>query len=553
MLLLVAARVGLGYAIGAWYGTNQECDDLAMFNGLSPWRITQPNEMSLIKDLSFSLFLGVSAVTNLPYTIVLSLFWALTALVAWLAIGKVTKNKWLRLFAFAYVLFLPTAFESWSGLRIYRNSIFVPCIILTSSLALMLLIDLIKKEKTKKTVWTAIFAGLSYAFTYHLQEGAAWLKACMLVMLLVCLIIICYRFFKTKVKGKLELKKTISWLAICLTPFVILFAWTNIYKGINHAFFGVYETNTRTNGELAKYVETTYIVDSPNRNMLVWSPYDAIAATFEASPTLKSHPELLEGIRTTEWFEGDIEKHPIIREFFGWVIRTELKQAGLWTSEKDVSDMFKQVNTELSEAFKNGSLKKAEGRIQPLKSAYPYTWDEIVAWDFPGQTWTSLKDAVWLEGYTIGFSYSSNDSNQFRDGKILHMIGDVNNPTGRKREFGKTVANIIAWAYRIINTVLILSSLAFILAQIIRLFKNWKTRKKYLKEHKTTLCLALASFMFFGAAIAYSLGISWFFTEEFTIQIFLFYRIGMSGLLTLAYLSALIGIVVEHQKSKTKH
>ena len=551
MLALVLARVGLGYAIGAWYGTDQLCDDLAMFNGLSLKRLTSPDELSLIKELSYSLFLGVSAITNLPYTVFLSLFWALTAFVVWLLAGKLTKNKWVRLFTFAYVLFLPTAFESWGGLRVYRNSIFVPCIILTLSLSLILLLQLIKREKTKKMIWTAIATGLAFAFTYYLQEGASWLKACMLVSFLVCFIIIVYRLFKEKTKKQFNIKQTAIWLLAIFLPFTVLFVWENAYKGFNHAFFGVYETNTRTNGELAKYVETTYIVDSPNRNLIVWSTFDAIEATFEASPTLKSHPELLEEIRTSDWVEGDIAKHPIPREFLGWVIRTELRQTGLWTSDGAVNEMFKQVNTELTEAFKNGTLKKAEGRFQPIKSAYPYTWDDIVARDFPGQTWTSLKDAVWLEGYTIGFTYSSDNVNVSRDGKILHMLGDINVPNSKRREFGKTIANVVAWAYRIVNTILLASSLIFILYQIIRFFKHWRTRQSYIKENKLTLSLTLASLAFFGIAIVYSLGVTWFLTDDsFSRQIFVFYHIGMSAFMALGYLSAFIGITKNRNTSK---
>lgn len=550
MLTLIVLRVGLGYAIGAWYGTDQLCDDLAMFNGLSLKRLTSPNELSLIKDLSFSLFLGLSAITGLPYTIFLSLFWAFTAIVVWFAAGKVTRNKWLRLFAFAYVLFLPTAFEAWGGLKIYRNSIFAPCIILTFSYALMLPVDLIKKEKINKSIWTAIFTGLSFAFTYHLQEGAAWLKACMLMILLVCLAIIIYRLVKQRTNGKPKIKDALKWSIICLTPFMALFVWTNIYKGVNHAVFGVYETNTRTSGELAKYVETTYVVDSPNRTMIVWSPYDAIKATFEASPTLKAHPELLEEIRTTAWYNGDIEEHPIPREFLGWVIRTELREVGLWTSEEDVSNMFKQVNLELEEAFKNGTLKKVEGRIQPIKSAYPYTWEDIVSWNFPGQILASLEDAIWLKNYTIGFDYSSDDKDPTIEGKILHMIGDVNISTGKKRELGKLGANIITWIYRIMNTILFVGSFGFIIVQIIKLFKNWQMRKQYLKKNRLALSFALTSLLFFGAAVLYSFGISWFFTEEFPRRIFIFYRIGISGFLALAYMPAVIGIIETTRKYK---
>ena len=151
MILLVLVRIALGYAIGAWYGANQVCDDLIMFDGLSLKRLTSPNELSLVKDLSYSLFLGISAVTNLPYTVTLSLFWALAALVAWLLVRKVSKNKWVQFFAFVYVLFLPIAFEAWSGLRVYRNSIIAPSIIITFGLALITFINLVKKEKPFKS------------------------------------------------------------------------------------------------------------------------------------------------------------------------------------------------------------------------------------------------------------------------------------------------------------------------------------------------------------------------------------------------------------------
>ena len=558
MITLVLIRVGLGYAIGAWYGTDQICDDLAMFNGISLKRLASPDELSLIKDLSYSLFLGFSAITNLPYTVVLSLFWALTAFVAWLAVRKVTKNKWVQFFAFSYVLFLPVAFEAWGGLRVYRNSIIVPCIITTFSLALIMLIDIVKKEKLKKTIWASILTGLSFAFTCFLQEDGIWLKACMLVVLMACVIVIGYRLFKNKIKGKFGIKKAIIGILVCLIPFGVLFVWEIVYKGFNYAFFGVYQTNTRTEGELAEYVEKTYLVDSPNRNKVTWSPYDAIAATFEASPTLKTYPQLLERLRTSDWSLGDMEKNPLIREFLGWAIRTELKNVGLWTSEKDVSDMFKRVNDELDEAFANGTLKKSEGRIQILKSAGAYTWDEIFDGQFVDEFFTSYRDAIWLEGYNIGFSNRPDvpNSSYARDNKVLHMWNDVNIASGKKREIANLVANIVTWIYRVVNIALFILTTAFVIIQVVKLFKNWKEKTTYIKSNALVLSLALTSFLFLGASAVYSLGMSWFFTSDFHRQIFIFYRVGMTALLTLAYIPAVIGVerifIEQREKKKDK-
>ncbi len=552
MIALVILRIGLGWAMGAWYGVDQECDEIAMFNGLSPGRLIHQDYMSLIKDLNFSLFLGLSSVSGLPYTVFLSLFWALVAFVAWLLAKKVCKNKWLTLFIFSYVLFLPTAFDSWGGLRVYRNSIIVPCIILMFSLVLMLLVDLIKKESYKKMTWTAIMAGLSVAFLYYLQEDGTWIMACMLVFLIICFWIIGYRVIKKRGKGNLNWKKIAITAGICLIPFVALFAWGNIYKSVNNVVFGVYETNTRTNGELAEYVQKTYIIDSPNRSKVVWSPYDAIAATFEASPTLQGHKEILENIRRNAWSNGDAENNPLPREFLGWAIRVAVSDAGLWTSEKDVSDLFRQVNNELDEAFRVGSLKKAEGRIQLLKSAGAYTWDEIFDGQMMNHLLMSFRDAVWLEGYSIGFAYNAGDTDYTRDNSILHMSGDINRANGKKRVIGGVLANILAWAYRVVNIGLLVIAIAFIIKQMMLLIKNWKDRAKYVKRNRFVLSLALTSFMFLGITLVYSFGISWFFTEEFARRIFIFYHVGMSGLLVFVYMPAIIGVNELYNKKNGK-
>lgn len=551
MGLLVVARIGLGYAMGGWYGISETYDDVAMMQGLSLKRLIEPTNLALIKDLSFSLFLGFGAISGLPYTVVLSGFWALTALVAWLLTGKVTKNKWVRLFVFSYVLFLPIAFTSWGGLRIYRNAIIAPCIILTFCLALMLVIDLVRQEKMKRTIWTAIFAGISFAFTYFLKEDGLWLKACMLVILLVSLGIIGYRLFKKKVKGKFEIKKAFSWTLVCLIPFVVLFVWDNVYRGVNYAFFGVYEINTRTEGELGKFVENIYKIDSPNRSEIVWAPYDAIEKAFEVSPTLAAQPKLLDEILNTGWNEGGIKENPIKYDFLGWVMRSELVDAGLWTSEKDVSDMFKQVNNELEQAFKDGTLKKAEGRIQLLASTGGYTLEEMLGSDLADQVFMSLGDSIWMTNYDVGFSdedvyYGTKgvDHDYTKINKVLHMNNDVNVASGTKREVSKGVGKMMFWVYRIANVTIMLLVVGY---SVYIMIKIVKTKGKYVGKNKLTLACFLVGYAFFGIAIVYSFATAWFFISPrgsigYLPHVFVFYRVGVFGLTTMSLISVSVGV-----------
>lgn len=553
MIVAVILRVLLGYMMGGWHEVNALYDDGALMRGLSLERLTAPDEWALIKHLGFSVFLGITAISKLPYTVMLSLFWALAALTIYFLVRKLTQNKWIQLFSFLYVLFLPIAFTSWGGLRIYRNAIIAPAIILTLGLAMMVIVNIVKAEKIKKSVWTAILAGLAFSFTYFLKEDGIWLKICMLVILLVCVIIIGWRFFKEKSKNKNVIKNTICWLVISIIPFLVLTVSDSMYRKFNYHFFGVHEINTRTEGELGKFVYNIYKIDSPNRTAQVWAPYDAIEAAFEASPTLGEHPELLEKIMTTEWRDGDIKKNPISRDFLTWIMRTELVDSGLWTNEEEVNEFFKKVNNELAEAFKNGALKKAGGRIQLLESTGGYTWDEIMSSDLLSQIWATILDSNWFLNYEIGFydeeveyGTKGKEWDYTSVNKVLHMENDVNVIGGKKREIANVTGGIICVLYRIINTGLFVGLPVFMIGEIVRLVKNRKNMKKYIKDNGLVLSLALASFMLLGVTVAYSFATAWFFIEPAGTYHgpdgFVFYTVGVPGLLTLTYIAAIVGI-----------
>lgn len=561
MVALVGLRVLLGYGLGGWFGVSEVYDDVAMMKGLDIRRITSPDHLALIKDLSYSLFLGFNAIINLPYTVTLALFWALTALVVWLLVRKVSKNKWVQLFAFTYVLFLPIAFTPWGGLRIYRNAVIAPSIILTFSLLLMLLVDLFRDKKSKKTIWMALFAGISFAYTYYLKEDGIWMMACLAVIILVCVIAIVKKFLR---KDK---KKAFAWSLICLIPFGVWFVWTNVYKGFDYAVYGVYETNTRTKGELGKFVENIYKIDSPNRTAIVWAPYDAIQKAFEVSPTLKAQSKLLDEIMNTGWNKGGIIKNPIKYDFLGWVLRSELVDAGLWTSEKAVSDMFKQVNNELSDAFKDGTLKKAEGRIQLLASTGGYTIEEVLKSNIFEQMYESFLDTFWLKRYGVGFGTKEIEygtkllteeiliNNYSKANKVLHMNNNLNVIEGR--DIAKGAAEVVCVIYRIVNTGVLVVFVVFTFGEIVIIIRKRKTLKSYCGKATVEISCFVVSVMFLGVALAYSFATAWFFIGEphdmgAEPTVFVFYRVGVPALYALAVLPAIVGISQWNLMSKKK-
>ena len=125
--------------------------------------------------------------------------------------------------------------------------------------------------------------------------------------------------------------------------------------------------NTRTKGELEWFVSNIYKIGSENRTPEIWAPFDAIEKAFEASPTLKQYPKLLKCIEKSSWVGGNIHKNPISEDFLTWVMRDALVEADMWKSEEQVQQLFKKINEELEQAFKNGTLKTDE-KIQLISS-----------------------------------------------------------------------------------------------------------------------------------------------------------------------------------------
>lgn len=552
MVILVIVRITVGHMLGAWYMVDYAYDDLAMFDGLSPQRIINPSHMSLIKNLAFSVFLGITGLSGIPYTIMTGILWSLTALVVWLLLKKVTSKRWVQLLGFVYVLFLPIAFESWGGLRIYRNAIIAPCIILTMTLLTMIVVDVVKwKDIKKSTIITSIMAGVAFCYTYFLKEDGIWLMLTAGAMMTFCIVVTIVHFFKDRQKknAKLTTRKSIKWAIICIVPFLVLFTGDTIYRGFNNMAFGVREINTRTEGELGKFVYNIYKIESPNRSMTIWAPYDAIQKAFKVSPTLGAHPELLEGIMTTEWFDGDIVNNPIPKDFLTWVIRTELTQAGLWTSEKDVNDLFRQVNSEIQAAFNSGALEKTTGRIQIISSIAGYTPEEIAESNFLSQLWWAFEDAVWLKGYAPGYDYDiKGDSTKIE--RVTNMnTSEINSPSGSRKAVAKAICSIIFAIYRVANTVLIIATVIFITTQAIALAKKHKLKTISHKNIQVqSLSLGLGLF-FLGITFAYTIATAWFFIQPATVEFygtgrsdFIFYNVGVPALITMVYISVIPGI-----------
>ncbi len=477
-------------------------DDLLMLDYASKLHWTSPNINSLVKNMSFPVLLDVVHLSKINWTIWYSLIWFFAAIIVYVLVKKLTKNKILSLFFYLYVLFFYSAFTVSIGLRVYRNCIIHPFIIMFFGLLIILIIELISKFN-KKSIWISIILGLVFTFTYYIKEDGIWL----LCVLLFSIVFTIFLLIINKNTIRIIVKKS---LCLFIPIFIFVFL-TNCYKAINLKFFGVYEINTRTEGELGKFVNNVYKIESANRNSFCWAPYDAIEKVFENSKTLSECKGLYDGILHTESFglNGNIKENPIHGDFLGWVLRYELDRAGLFTSEREVSDLFKKINFEIDYAFKNGKLNK-DKKIQLLSSSGGLSFDEILGL-FP-LVFDNMKSSIFLENinddkletriFTYEYFLSILEHQLNRYAKILNMPEILNENFNDTVKITNTISNIIFIIYRFLNSILFIILILSIICFVYKFIKR--------QIVGFDLIINFSSLSLFILSVVYAFSISWF-------------------------------------------
>jgi len=538
IIVLICLRIFLGWASGIQFNSIDTYDD-ALFIAYTDLQthFLSPNYLSLVKTMSFPLFLNFVKATGLQFSIITSLLLIIDAFYFKRLIKMISKNKWIEYFSFVYVLFFPTAFELWQGTRVYRNTIIAPFVMFMFIYMIEFTYKNLNRHISVLDCLISIIMSIVFTFTYYIKEDGLWLLACLLFFILVNIVISIFNVKKVKQKIKYILT-----IFLCFSLMISGFSCiTSYYKYTNAKYFGVPEIETRNGGELGEFAANIYKIDSNKRNMIYWAPKEAIDKAWKTSKTLQEHPELYQAIINTPWY-GNIGQNPIQGDFLTWVLRTALYDTGLWTNEKNVSDLFHQVNEELEKGFEDGTLKK-DTRIQLLSSAGGRTFREIIS--LAPLVYKSFLGSIFLEGYIPGINSIGNSE----DSEVTKSAADYTN-TSYIEDYSKKfhsnfldkVIQILFWIYRIMNCVLFISILITIGFYLFRLF-----RYGFKAVHKNASFLFLTSLICLGIGVVYAIAISWFsqfiFISGVNMSILNFYVIGLPVLLSFSYFTSLVYLV----------
>lgn len=541
MLLATVIRIFLALKLSIWYRTSDTLDDQLLINyaGLSS-HFLMPDLWSMVKTMSFPIFLRFVHMTGLSYTIVMSIVWILAALLLVRVFKVITSDRFFLTFVYLFTLFTPAAFDNWVGTRLYRNALIAPFVLITFSLMILIILKLVKNKNTsaKNIIFPSLVLGFIFSFTYYLKEDGIWLLPCLILAILVSSGIVIYRYFRYKNAKKVQ-KKIVPIIIILFLPLLIFGFNTNVYKMINYHYFNVYQINTRTEGALGDFVNNIYKIQSEQRNTDIWAPKDAIEKAFEVSETLKKYPELKEEIFNSPWLEDGIDVNPIKGDFLTWVLRTALWDTGIWENEAQAENLFKQINGELEEAFKSDLLEK-DTKIQITSSGAGRSIGEII--QLTDIVKREYYSALFLVGYQPGGQlgeYNNQESYAFVT-ELLNeniIVSELDNPIMTDFKMANRLAEVIFKIYTLLNPVLLILSIFSVI------YTGYQILRKRYSQEKLAIYLScsLIVFILLGISCVYAFAIGWF--VEFLLSgaesdwiLLKFYSIGLVPILTLAEL-----------------
>lgn len=409
---LLALRVWCANRVGIYmWSYAGHLDDALLVRYAQPDHFTNPDWLSMVKVMGFSMFLLIVRASHLTFATAIALLWGLAAaLVADIVHTLAPRHPWWTLVAYAATLFHPIGFSPDCGTRLYRNTVMAPLYITVLALMVLLVLHTLEGRRAAWLLADGLALAVSVTAAYFMKEDGTWLLACLALADLAAIVCTwCVRRLwgpaltgrhgavsrggafscggavavashaAASARDAIRRPAILALVVAIVLPWGVLAGSTAVYEGVNERAFGVRGMETRMSGQLGGFVERLYWIDAEGRSSYVWAPADAVAKAFDASPTLCSHPELRDQLINHPMTTGTLYSNPVKGDILTWDVRYALVTSGLWQSDGQVDALFRQVNAELDAAFADGSLPRDTQRIHLLASVGGMTRDDLHA------------------------------------------------------------------------------------------------------------------------------------------------------------------------------
>ena len=420
ILILTIFRLGLFMKYPYHVYGDLIYDDMYLLNAadslLSGEWLGKYSYVTLIKGISYPLFLAISNLLCVPYSMFLGIFYLVSSAVFCATIKEIANSRWFVYLTYILLIFSPISFDASITYRLYRNAIIFPSVLLVIACILKVYYTREKALCLSQYGWL-FFLGVTFSFFYFIREDSFWLFP----LLAGALFIVSIWYIWFSAYKKVEIVKRCIMLLI---PIIMFLGITLGYRFVNFSYYGVNSINDRTSGSFATLTGNMIkIADASDINEKYWIPKDTFEKIIDECPSLAPHKDILSK-SYSNWAD---ESGNIRGDLSVWAFREALNSMGYYSDAKTIETYCAQVNDELLIAVENGKLSFDDAVHFTSQSRGIY-WKEIPG--FIRDTLTNMWNMLTFKAASHNLIESTGTDIQIRFAESITGVQTIHQPMG---------------------------------------------------------------------------------------------------------------------------
>lgn len=320
------------------------------------------NNLTLVKGISFPMFLALCNRLCIPYLLGMGLFYTGAVILFVTAVREQISNRWVQLGIYLFLLYSPAMLSVDAQQRVYNCALVPGAILLVFAGVLGVFF---RRHKSWKTVlvWSC-FLGFAFSFFWHLRNDTMW----MLPFVLTGTGISIFCILKKNGFHKGAAVKSL----ICLIPVLMLVFSNLMIAGINEKHYGIFVVNDRSGSAEAEFISRLMEMDEKSENPNVWISQKAVKKAVEVSPALQEIQPQIEEMFQSGWASNG----EIVGDIVVWAFRDAMEAAGYYQGNAPETDAFyKRATAELDQAYADGRIHK-DGLLHLSALSKGITWKD---------------------------------------------------------------------------------------------------------------------------------------------------------------------------------
>jgi hypothetical protein len=386
-------------------------DDLLFINHadslLSGNWLGQFNQMTLIKEPFYPMFIALSNLLSLPLLLAEHLLYVVACWIFVWAVGPLVRQRIMLLAAFLFLLLNPGSYNYPAIGRIFQLAIYAPLALIVMSLLLGMAIRATAPWRT--AIGWSCGLGIGLAAFWITRGESIFLMPSVALIFLFIFVSTCGR--KPRAWGRP--------LLLCLLPLIFMFGAVQLIKYKNNIHYDVPSVIELTTPEFeAAYGGLLRIISDEDRQFY---PVVRMARVkgYAVSPTFRQIENYLDGPVGEKWinFIGD---NDIPAAFFIWTFRDSVAAAGFYSSGSEALDFYRKMGEEIDGACLSGELQ-CRPRITSLVPPWRPEYNALII----PTIFSVMQKTLLFDGFNA-------HTDHFRNAVSREMLALYTNVTGER-------------------------------------------------------------------------------------------------------------------------